>query len=95
MSDNLKFKSDYKDKVSCVKSIKTQFTILDDTKNNIFLIKEQDIKPLGCLYIPIISLNRIINGLFATEDLNGISGEIDDVVINFFVKMLKFHVTTK
>ena len=55
------------------------------------MINEQDTKPLGCLYIPLISLNRLIDEVFATEEINGISGDVDDAIINFVAELLNFH----
>ena len=71
-------------------TLKRRFTCLDDSKDNIFLINEQDTKPLGCLYIPKISMDRLINEVWAKE-MNGISGDIDDAVINFVAELLNFH----
>ena len=91
LSEVGEFASDFKSKEECEYAMKCRFTVLVPEKDNIFLINKMESTPLGCLYLPKISLCRLIHECFVEDNFNSRDGEIDDAIINFMVEMFNFY----
>ena len=92
LSEMQQLNADFTSRQQCYDVIKQRFTSLNPYRMNIFLINQMAETPMGCLYVPVASLQQLIDECFHPEISNcNMNGDIDDAIINFMVEFLNFY----